>query len=75
MSSLFVVKKTRPGGKECPLSIILRRDRNMVPIKKISEPCPRHHLLCNDPAGGWCAARNPGAPETQRGDFFNQARN
>jgi hypothetical protein len=52
----------------------------MVPAEKILEPWPpslagRHRPLCNGPAGGWRAGRNPRAGGAQRGDFFNQARN
>jgi hypothetical protein len=35
----------------------------------------RHRPLCNGPAGGWRAGRNPEAGGAQRGDFFNQAQN
>jgi hypothetical protein len=52
----------------------------MVPSEKIPNPSPPslagHHCpLCNSPAGGWRAGRNPRAGGAQRGDFFNQARN
>jgi hypothetical protein len=48
------------GGKDCPPSIILRRDRNMVPARKSPNPGPpsiadRHRPLCNGPVGGWRA--------------------
>jgi hypothetical protein len=74
------LKKLRRGGKDRPPGIILRRDRNMVPTEKILEPWPPslagcHRPLCNSPAGGWRAGRNPGAGEAHRWDFFNQARN
>jgi hypothetical protein len=76
-------KKLGRGGEDRPPGIILRRDRNMVPAKKIPEPSPpppptlagRHRPLCNGPTGGWRAGRNPGAGGAQRRDFFNQARN
>jgi hypothetical protein len=29
-----------------------------------------HRPLCNGPAGGWRARRNPGAGRSQRGDFL-----
>jgi hypothetical protein len=32
------VKKLSRGGKDLPPGIILRRDRNMVPAEKTSEP-------------------------------------
>jgi hypothetical protein len=50
----------------------------MVPAEKIPEPWPpsladRHHPLCNGPAGGWRAGRNPEAGGAQRGDFLTKA--
>jgi hypothetical protein len=41
-TKIACIKKTRTGGKDCPPSIILRRDRNMVPAEKFSEPYPHH---------------------------------
>jgi hypothetical protein len=79
----FNSKKFGRGGKDRPPGIILRRDRNMVPVEKILEPCPppslaeRHRPLCNSPASGWRAGHNPeagGGGGTTR-VFFNQARN
>jgi hypothetical protein len=65
-------KKLDRGGKDRPPGIILRRDQNMVPAKKIPEPWPpslagHHRPLCTCPAGGWRAGRNPGAGGAQQG--------
>jgi hypothetical protein len=38
----LIIKKLGWGGKDRPPGIILRRDRNMVLPKKISEPWPHH---------------------------------
>jgi hypothetical protein len=66
-TSLGQERKDRPSG------IILRRARNMVLTEKIFETCPpsladRHRPLCNGPAGGWRAGRNPGADSAQQED-------
>jgi hypothetical protein len=77
---LTPLKKTRPGGKYRPLSILVRRDRNMVLTEKTPEPWPLitngpiNCPLCNGPARGWRAGyRPPRAGRAQRGDVFNQA--
>ena len=71
---------TRPG-KERPLSrYYIKKRLKHGSSRKNPRTLPpslagRHRPLCNGPAGGWRAGRNPGAGEAQQADFFNQARN
>jgi hypothetical protein len=37
---IALLKKLSRGGKDRPPGIILRRDRNMVPVEKTPEPWP-----------------------------------
>jgi hypothetical protein len=78
----YNLKKLSRGGKDRPPGIILRRNRNIGPGRENPEPWPPSLTvrincpLCNGLAGGWRAGyRSPRAGRTQRGDFFNQARN
>jgi hypothetical protein len=69
-STLSILKKLGGGGKDRPPGIILRRDRNMVPVEKIPEPWPPitsgpSPPTTAQPEGGV----HPGAGVTQRGFF------